>query len=955
MSPTRAERQGPAPGLPPALGRLMALAERDPRRGVLLARARCGDGSASAGEALALAWALLCWERVPEAASLLGAARTRFEAAGQGGLARLCRHGELLARQLMGEGEPLQAAWASLAEEAAAAGDMAAAASARCEQVAHLNLLERHADARALAGASAGEVTRHGAPAVVARHRHVAGVAAAGCGDVTAAEALFDEAIRRYAATGRPVGVARVYFERSWAAQRREQFGASRDDLTRALGAFERFQLPFRVALCRRDLGYAAMREGDLAAAIAHTVRAREAFAALGRDLLVAGCDLNLGAVAHYSGLIDLAEAAYERAYAAYAAAGITRMALLCRRNQAMTMLDAGRPGEALALLERIDAAIRAAGDPVELAEALGLRGRALAARDPAAALACLEEARTRFDALGNAAAAAECQLNEGWLRLARGEAASAAADLTAAAGPLAGRPAHLWRAHYGLGRLAEVAGHEREALIHYEAAGELVAAMRRGLASEHASSALFAQAGRLYTDALALAARAGDARLLLSLAEQQRALALRRQLADAAAGSSSAEVASSRRRLRAALATGGDGGLDAALREYVAALLHARHRAPGPEALSPGFSLEALRATLGAAYGTAWTLLAPIVARRELLLVTVTPGGLSLERAPLDATLEGLLERACLPRYRMHTYRDLEALRAGAGPSWATLGELGRRLLPAATLARLVDPSHRLLIVPDGPLHALPWAALRAGDTWLVERAVLELLPALAPLRLAGAAGAPDRPALLVACDSFGERAAPLPVALATLDLAEQRWVGPARRLVGREATRGALLAFAADGGLRSYGLVHLATHAHLGGRGLLAHIKLADDDLLADEASGLGLGGCLVVLAACSGAAGEVLPGDEVLGVGRALLAGGARAVLAGLWQVYDEGITRILKTFYTALAGGADPALALAGAQRAQLAAEHPDPGLGTILRSPLVWGGLCVTSVGLARGL
>lgn len=954
MSPPRAERQGAAPGLPPALGRLMALAERDPRRGALLARARYEARPASPEETLALAWALLCLEHVPQASALLDAARARFEAAGQDGLARLCRHGQLVARQLSGEGEPLQAAWAALADACAAAGDAGAAARARCEQVAHLNLLDRHPAARALATAVSAEVERHGTPADVARHRHVAGVAAAGCGDFAAADTLFNEAIQRYAAARRPVGVARVRFERSWAAQRREQFAASRDDLTRALRTFERCQLPFRVALCRRDLGYAAMREGDLAAAIAHTVWARETLAALGRGLLVAGCDLNLGAVAHYSGLFELAEAAYERAHAAYAAAGLTRTALVCRRNQAMTMLDAGRPDEALALVERIDPAIHAAGDPVEIAETLGLRGRALAGRDPAAALACLAAARAHFDALGNAAAVAECRLNEGWLRLAHGEATGAAADLAAAVGPLAGRPAHLWRAHYGLGQLAEAAGREHEALAHYEAAGGLVAGMRRGLASEHASSALFAQAGRLYADALALAARAGDARLLLGLAEQQRALALRRQLAAAVAGSSSAEVASSRQQLRAALVAGGDGDLEATLREYVAALLHARHRTPGPDELSSDFSLEGLRATLGAAYGAAWTLLAPIVAGRELLLVTVTPDGLYLDRTPRDSALDELLERACLPRYRLHTYRDLEALRAGATPSWATLRELGRRLLPAAALARLA-PAHRLLIVPDGPLHALPWAALRADGAWLAERAVVELLPTLGPLRMAEAARAADRPALLVACDTFGERAAPLPVALATLDLAERRWAGRARRLVGKDATRGALLAIAAGDGLRGYGLVHFATHAHLGGRGLLAHIKFADEDLLADEAIGLGLGGCLVVLAACSGAAGEVLPGDEILGVGRALLAAGARAVLAGLWQVYDEGITRLLDSFYAALAGGADPALALASAQRAQLAAEHDDPGLGTVLRSPLVWGGLCVTSISLARGL
>lgn len=78
----------------------------------------------------------------------------------------------------------------------------------------------------------------------------------------------------------------------------------------------------------------------------------------------------------------------------------------------------------------------------------------------------------------------------------------------------------------------------------------------------------------------------------------------------------------------------------------------------------------------------------------------------------------------------------------------------------------------------------------------------------------------------------------------------------------------------------MRRYGLIHVATHGQLvTTSGLFAHLKLADDDLRYDDIVHIGLAGALVVLAACEGAAAEVLPGEEVLSLSRAFLAAGAR----------------------------------------------------------------------------
>jgi tetratricopeptide (TPR) repeat protein len=953
MSP---DRDLAAADLPPPLARLLALAERDPRRAAAFALARLGPTAADPCERLALGWALLRWERVPAARQLLASAHDELAKTGDTPLARLCRLGLLTARQLDGEGASLQPAWAELAAACAAAGEAAAAARCRCEQVAHLNLLGRPGDARELAQTIRAAIWQHGAPADQARHCHVAGVAAANCGDLVAAEALLDEASRRFAALRLPVQIARVRFEQSWLWQRRELYAEARAELQRALRVFRRFELPLRVAICEKDLGLVAARGGDYGAAIASTVRAREQLAALGLLGRVAGCDQNLGMVAHYSGLFELAQAAYERAHAAYVQLGNRRLALICRRNQAMILVEQDRLEEAHALLDSFAAELRAVGDRLEEAEGLVVRAHAQARRDPATALCTLSEAQARFAAMGSAAAAAECLLDQGWLHLGRGEHSLARACFEAAHEPLAGRPAHLWRLHYGRGRLLEADGAAAAALDAYEQAGALVAGMRRGLASEHASSGIFAQAGQLYADGIGLAARLGDPARLLALAEQQRALVLQRQLRAfaAIAPANAAELEAQRLRMRALLnAQAPPAALDAAMLDYVGLLLHARHQSPPPELPpAPRLDLEQLRGELRAAHGDDWSLLATVAAGPELQLVTLTPTSLTLESTPCDAALAKLIERACLGRYRLHTYNDLPTLRGGAGPPWATLSELGERLIPPVLGARL-HPGHRLLIVPDGALHALPWAALRPDGAWLAERAVIELLPALAALRPLAPRALPVAPALLVGCAEFGERAPPLPRALESLDLVAGLWPGPATRLAGAAASRVALLELAAAGALRPYGLLHLATHAHMGSRGLLAHIKCADDDLLIDEVLRLGLGDSVVMLAACSGAASEVLPGDELLSLGRALLAAGASAVVAGLWELYDAGALRLLESFYAAMAAGADPALALARAQRAMLATA--DDGLPSILGSPLVWASLCVQSVGLSPTL
>lgn len=216
----------------------------------------------------------------------------------------------------------------------------------------------------------------------------------------------------------------------------------------------------------------------------------------------------------------------------------------------------------------------------------------------------------------------------------------------------------------------------------------------------------------------------------------------------------------------------------------YLEVLFHGRHVAAPSGDVWPAAELdpEALRAELGARYGEEWTALVYAEAGESLLAITLTPRELHLAALPFDQQLRRTLERACLPRYRAYTYQDLPFLSGQRATPWADLAALGELLLPAEARARL-SPDHRLLIVPGGPLHSLPWAALRLRDRWLVEEAIIQLIPGLQLWAELARRPRGGEEALLVGVSTFDGRAADLPSAIPSLGLAERHWAGPARR----------------------------------------------------------------------------------------------------------------------------------------------------------------------------
>jgi hypothetical protein len=286
----------------------------------------------------------------------------------------------------------------------------------------------------------------------------------------------------------------------------------------------------------------------------------------------------------------------------------------------------------------------------------------------------------------------------------------------------------------------------------------------------------------------------------------------------------------------------------------------------------------------------------------------------------------------------------------------------LGTRLLPAPLRPHL-EECHLLCLIPHGPLHGLPFAALPwTEDQFLIERFGLCHAPSLGVLRFcrsrnprrASGPGAPPSSALVAAVAAQDDEEPALFEGDATLlaEICEAQspgthvatLVGANPQDGGRPASRAAVLDEAP-----THGLIHLACHGVFGGdqqgdpldSGLLVSdgetvLSLTDAATMtprqrrpwiisARDLFALRLRADLVTLRACSSGRSQVEAGDELLGLTRAVLYAGAASLIVALWNVHKKSSQLLLSTFYQAWLqqGTAGPVPKWQALQQAQLA--------------------------------
>jgi CHAT domain-containing protein/tetratricopeptide (TPR) repeat protein len=305
-------------------------------------------------------------------------------------------------------------------------------------------------------------------------------------------------------------------------------------------------------------------------------------------------------------------------------------------------------------------------------------------------------------------------------------------------------------------------------------------------------------------------------------------------------------------------------------------------------------------------------------------------------------------------------------------------LAKLSQALL-APVAAQL--GARRIVVVADGPLHYVPFAALPAPDTpgvpLLVEHEVVTLpsVSTLALLRETARTQVPPSKGVAVFADPVfdaqDERVRPLRRAgAASRSAAAPGPPGPARpsrlsssvrdvdgsasgvlgrlpftrqealailALAGPQESRGALgfdasLEAVRDPDLAEFRFVHFATHGLLNNArpelsGLVLTLSGPDGRpregfLSVDEILKLRWRAELVTLSGCRTGLGRSVRGEGLVGVTRAFMVAGAQRVVASLWSVDDSATAELMKRFYEEMLGPAkrSPAAALRSAQLA-----------------------------------
>lgn len=286
-----------------------------------------------------------------------------------------------------------------------------------------------------------------------------------------------------------------------------------------------------------------------------------------------------------------------------------------------------------------------------------------------------------------------------------------------------------------------------------------------------------------------------------------------------------------------------------------------------------------------------------------DLVVAAVTHDGIELARRPVRS-------RRLAALVRSHHARCSAG--SGTGPE---AGDLAGLLLDP--VGDLVGDCGRLVVVPFGPLHSVPFHALPFRGAPLGRTRVLSYAPS------AALGTAPDRPVPMGSGAVIGDpafdpdlhpRLGRLPGARTEAHVVAAR-LGCNPPLTDAAATETAVRRLLPD-----RAVLHLATHGWLDEVGPYASslVLAGRDSLVVAELVGLHLGARLAVLSACDTGRGAATLGGDVVGLTRALLAAGVRETVVSLWPVDDRTACVTMAAFYDALRRGEPPAPALTSAQ-------------------------------------
>jgi len=253
-------------------------------------------------------------------------------------------------------------------------------------------------------------------------------------------------------------------------------------------------------------------------------------------------------------------------------------------------------------------------------------------------------------------------------------------------------------------------------------------------------------------------------------------------------------------------------------------------------------------------------------------------------------------------------------------------------------------------ILLMDGALNLLPVEALVTGAEagpspadwpFVLDRALISYAWSLQTLREQGpTAGGKGFSGFFL---SGNLRSSPLLKAIETERSDLQKIIPIGSWYTNEQATTGAFRK-----ALASSAVLHISSHAFTKKDSLdMPHIELFDAPFYLFELKGLEYRPELVVLGACRTGDGRMVTGEGVQSLARAFTGGGAKAVIAGWWNVNDETAASLMKGIYSQLIAQQATSGVKINAARALRAAKLnwlKDPAVPYLHKLPYYWAAL-----------
>jgi CHAT domain-containing protein len=250
------------------------------------------------------------------------------------------------------------------------------------------------------------------------------------------------------------------------------------------------------------------------------------------------------------------------------------------------------------------------------------------------------------------------------------------------------------------------------------------------------------------------------------------------------------------------------------------------------------------------------------------------------------------------------------------------------------------------IVIIPDGPLFSVPYSVLRDPDTgrYLSETKRIRIAPSITTLKILHECpvGHHCMKGGLIIGDPFvgevmylGERKLFPPLIFAAAEARVIASILGLQPMIGRQATKSAVI----EALKQEIAIIHIAAHGSLENATIaLSPSSETKDKAIPDEEDYMltmadvqkaQVRAQLVVLSCCHSGRGEIRA-EGVVGMCRAFLASGARAVVGSLWAISDDATLEFMARFYSHIKSGKSASTSLQQSIKATLMSqEYSEP--------------------------